>query len=100
MRKQMTEAQFRQTIKDLDVGEQTLLIARGVLVLGMAQTAFVSSLGISKGAASQAVSRVWKAFVANNIPIGFERVEAVLPTHQAYIVRKWAAEAAKKRNSK
>ena len=100
MRKQMTEAQFQHAIKNLDVGEQTLLIAHGVLVQGMAQTAFIASLGISRGAVSQAVRRVWSAFEASNIPDGHERIEAILPARQAYIVRKWAAEAAKKRNTK
>lgn len=94
MKKRLTEAQFEACVKDLDVGQQTIEIARGVLVLGQPQAAFIASLGLSKGAVSQAVNRIWTAFVTKNIPSGYERVSAVLPEHRAYIVRKWAEDAA------
>jgi hypothetical protein len=100
MKKQLTEDQFRASIKGLDVGAQTLEIARGVLVEGRQQVSFVQALGLSRGAVSQAVQRVWAAFEANSLPDGYERVSAVLPEHQAYIVKKWAGEAAKKRDTK
>jgi hypothetical protein len=69
------------------------------LVQGQPQASFVVSLGLSRGAVSQAVHRVWAAFAATNLPQGYERVSAVLPERQAYIVKKWA-EDAKKRESK
>jgi hypothetical protein len=97
MKKQLTEAQFLVCIQGLEVGQQTIEIARGVLVLGQPQSAFVKALGVTKGAVSQAVNRVWSAHEARaSIPQGFERVQAVLPDHQAFIVKKWAEEAAKK----
>ena len=99
MRKRLTEAQFQACISGLDVGEQTIAIARGVLVLGQRQKNFVSSLGLTKGAVSQAVRRVWSAFEEKNIPEGYERVSAILPAHQAYVVRKWAAKAAQKKGA-
>jgi TrfB plasmid transcriptional repressor len=95
MKKRLSEAQFREAIKGLDVGHQTIDIARGVLVEGVPQASFVSTLRLSRGAISQAVHRVWAAHEARNLPEGYERVTAVLPEHQAFIVKKWA-EAAKK----
>lgn len=80
---------------------QTVDMARGVLVDRNPQATFVKSLGLSAGAVSQAVNRVWTAFRAKEgLPPGFERVTAVLPTHQAFMVRKWEADASKKRGQK
>lgn len=100
MKKRLTEAQFQAALKGLEVGQQTIEIARAVLVDGKPQAGFVTSLGLTKGAVSQAVQRVWTAFENSNLPQGYERVTAVLPEHQAYTVKKWAQEAAKKRESK
>lgn len=96
MKKRLTEAQFQAAIKELDVGQQTLEIARGVLVTGQPQAEFVKSLGVTKGAVWQAVNRVWSAHKAQT-PEGYELVSAVLPEHQAFIVKKWAEEAKKRR---
>lgn len=95
MKKRLTEAQFQAAIKGLEIGQQTIDIARGVLVDGRPQAEFATSLGLSKGAVSQAVSRVWAA-AGESLPEGFERVTAVLPEHQAFIVRKWEANAKRK----
>jgi hypothetical protein len=94
MTKRLTEAQFQACIKGLDISQQTKEIARGVLVLGQPQTTYVKSLGVTKGAVSQAVARVWNAFMSKNLPTGYERVSVVLPEHQAFIVNKWAKDAA------
>jgi hypothetical protein len=94
MTKRLTEPQFQACIKGLEVGQQTKEIARGVLVLGHPQTTYVKSLGMTKGAVSQAVARVWNAFMCKNLPTGYERVSVVLPEHQAFIVNKWAKDAA------
>ena len=99
MKKRLTEAGFEAAIKDLDIGTQTIEIARGVLVEGRPQVEFVNSLGLSKGAVSQAVARVW-ASAGEHLPDGYERVSAVLPEHQAFIVRKWEADAKRKQESK
>jgi TrfB plasmid transcriptional repressor len=99
MKKRLTEAGFQAAIKDLDIGTQTIEIARGVLVEGRQQVEFVNSLGLSKGAVSQAVARVW-ASAREHLPDGYERVSAVLPEHQAFIVRKWEADAKRKQESK
>jgi len=96
MKKRLTEAQYQVAIKGLDIGQQTIDIARGVLVEGKPQAEFVTALGLSKGAVSQAVRRVW-AVSQEVLPEGFERVTAVLPQHQAFIVKKWAEDARKRR---
>ncbi|MBS4016432.1 MAG: transcriptional regulator [Candidatus Latescibacteria bacterium] len=102
MKKSLTEAQFQACVKSLDVGEKTLKIAYGVLVKGETQKVYVEQLGLSCGAVSQAVNRVWKAHKDNtkNIPSGFTMVSEVLPNHQAYIVQKWAEAAKKKKRGK
>jgi len=96
MKKRLTEAQFQTVVRKLEIGQQTIEIARGVLVEGRSQAEFVAELGLSKGAVSQAVSRVWIAAQKTNLPEGYERVTAVLPEHQAFIVKKWAEDATKK----
>lgn len=96
MKKRLSEAQFQACVKSLDVGHQTIEIAYGVLVQGKPQASFVASLGLSRGAVSQAVHRVWAVFAATDLPQGYERVSAVLPEHQAYIVKKWAEDVKKR----
>ena len=96
MKKRLTASQFQEIIKSLDIGGQTVDIARGVLVDGRPQSVFVTSLGLTRGAVSQAVNRVWSAYLEKNLPPGYERVSAILPSHQAYIVKKWAKDAMKK----
>jgi len=95
MKKRLTESQFQTAIQRLEISRQTLEIAHGVLVEGVPQSSFVASLGLSKGAVSQAVGRVWMAS-KRCLPEGFEKVAAVLPAHQAFIVKKWAEDAKKK----
>lgn len=97
MKKRLTEADFHRAVSGLDVGPQTIEIARGVLVDGKPQVAFANALGLSKGAVSQAVQRVWAA-ATPELPQGFERVSVILPEHQAVIVRQWEKEADKKRS--
>lgn len=97
MKKQLTEARFQEVVQHLDIGQQTISIAHGVLVEGRTQAEFVKALGLSKGAVSQAVSRVWMAHQAGALPAGYEKVSAVLPAAKAYIVKKWEEDAKKKR---
>lgn len=96
MKKQLSEDRFQKAINGLEIGQQTIDIARGVLVEGRPQAEFVTLLGLSKGAVSQAVSRVWAA-AGEALPEGLERVTAVLPEHQAFIVKRWEADAKGKR---
>lgn len=96
MTKRLTEAQFLAAIKGLEIGQQTIDIARGVLVEGRPQAEYVTALGVTKGAVWQAVKRVWEAS-QKITPPGFERVTALLPEHQAFIVKKWAEDAKHKR---
>ncbi len=94
MKKRLSKQQFDAAVATIDVGQQTIAIARGVLVLGQPQAHFVTTLGLTKGAVSQAVNRVWSA-AEGELPEGFERVKAVLPHSQAATVKKWDAAARK-----
>ncbi|WP_020405839.1 TrfB-related DNA-binding protein [Hahella ganghwensis] len=97
MKKRLTDSQFKAAVVGLNVGQQTLDIAYGVLVEGRPQAEFVAQLGITKGAVWQAVKRVWDVHEEKQrAPSGYERVTAVLPEHQAFIVKKWAEDARKK----
>jgi predicted transcriptional regulator len=89
MKTKLTESQFQEVVRNLDLSAQTLAIAHGVLVEGLPQTHYVETLGISKGAVSQAVSRVRSAA----IPKGYRKLSVVLPEEQAEIVEAWAKEA-------
>ena len=92
--KRLTERQFEQAVSQLEIGEQTILIARGVLVEGKSQADFARAMNITKSAVSQAVNRVWNAYKElAEVPDGYEKVTVILPRHQAYQVRKWAKEA-------
>ena len=68
MKKRLTEPQFQEATKGLDVGSQTLETAWGVLIDGKPQKDFAASLGLSRGAISQAVNRVRAAHEENNLP--------------------------------
>jgi predicted transcriptional regulator len=89
MKTRLTELQFRDAVRNLDLSAQTLAIAHGVLVEGLRQTHFVETLGLTKGAVSQAVSRVREAA----IPKGYRKLIVILPERQAEIVETWAKEA-------
>ena len=52
---------------------------------GDPQSALVAATGLTKGAISQAVNRVWSEFETK--AKGAERLTVVLPEHQAYIVK-------------
>lgn len=96
MEKRLSEEEFQAALSRLDVGAQTVEIARGVLVEGRPQAEFVKAFGLTRGAVSQAVNRVWSAH-QEQLPQGVERVSVVLPAHQAFIVKKWAKEFADKK---
>ncbi|MCX8657341.1 transcriptional regulator [Gilliamella sp. B2894] len=88
MKKRLTEEQFNLAISKIKVNNQTKTIAYNVLVKGSPQISYVKSLNLTKGAVSQAVNRVFKAY-NNNIPSGYEKVTVILPKHKAFIVKKW-----------
>ena len=90
--KRLTEQKFQQALDRANVGPQTADIARAVLVEGRPQAEFVAKLGLTKGAVSQAVNRVWKAAEPEQT-VGMVKVTAVLPAHQAYQVKRWAKQA-------
>ena len=90
----MTRDQFIQVMSRLMMGESTREIAEGVLVDGKSQADYARAKQITRGAVSQIVNRVWKTHLkAINIPDKFVEVTAVLPEHQAFIVKQWEKEA-------
>jgi hypothetical protein len=93
MKKLLSEEQFIKATRDLNLGEQTLRIARGVLVDGIPQKDFVSKFNLSKGAISQAVSRVWTSHEKISIPNGYKLISVLLPEQKVFIVKKWEQEA-------
>jgi len=93
MKKRLTENQFQEAVRGLDVSQQTLEIAHAVLVLGAPQTEFAQKFQLSRAAVSQTVKRVWDAYADNNLPKGYERLTVILPSHRAYIVKQWQKDA-------
>lgn len=89
MAKRLTLVQFEQTVGGLQMNPNTMEIAKSVLVEGRQQVELVASTGLTKGAISQAVKRVWSEYDLK--AKGGERVSVVLPKHQAYIAKQWAA---------
>ena len=96
MQKKLSEEQFKNAVNSLNIGDQTLEIAYGVLVDGKSQVKYAKQFNLTKGAISQAVNRVWVAHHENDLPTGYEKVSVILPERQAYIVNKWAQDAAQK----
>lgn len=97
MKKKLTEEEFARAVSRLSIGAQTRSIGWGVLVEGRPQMEYVKATGLSKGAVSQAVNRIWRS-AESHVPEGMTRVTAVLPERQAYIVKRWAEDA--KRSAK
>jgi hypothetical protein len=92
--KRLTKAQFMRAASTLSMGKNSLEIAEGVLVDGKSQVGYAKAKQITPGAVSQIVNRVWKTHLrAINIPDKFVEVTAVLPEHQAFIVKQWEKEA-------
>lgn len=88
--------QFNEAIKSLSIGEQAVSITRAVMVDGAKQLDQARVYGITRGAVSQAVNRVWLAAEQsklNALPAGYEKLTVILPEHRAFIVKKWASEA-------
>lgn len=98
MKYRLTQAQWEAAVRGLDVGGRTLEITQGVMVQGRPQAEYVKTLGLTPGAVSQAVQRVWRAHTAitsPDWPEGYEHVHKRLPPHQAFIVKRWLRAATK-----
>ncbi|MEO7129546.1 MAG: TrfB-related DNA-binding protein [Rhodoferax sp.] len=90
--KRLTEDQFRLATEGLPMGQKNIDIAMAVLVEGRKQSELAAKYGLTKGAVSQVVAKVWQA---SQVPAGYERVSVVLPEFQAFQVKQWAAAAVK-----
>ncbi|WP_454888071.1 TrfB-related DNA-binding protein [Sphingomonas oryzagri] len=85
--KRLTAAQFARAIDGISISERPLAMARAVLVDGVSQSDCARANGVSRNAVCLTVNRIWEAH--NAVPDGFERVTAILPKHQASVVRSW-----------
>ena len=90
--KRLAEDQFRLAAEGVSIGQKTLDMARAVLVEGRKQSEVATQYGLTKGAVSQAVAKIWEA---SKLPPGYERVSVVLSEYQAFQVKQWAAAAVK-----
>lgn len=93
--KRLTPEQFADAIDGLTISERPMAMARSVLVDGVSQSDCARAMNVSRNAVSLAVNRVRDVHEA--VPAGFERVTAVLPTHQASVVKGWNERAPFKR---
>jgi len=89
--KKLTPEQFARAIEGLTISDRPTAMARAVLVDGMSQSDCARAMNVSRNAVSLAVNRVRDAYEA--VPAGFERVTAVLPIHQATVVKGWQERA-------
>lgn len=95
--KRLTAAEFARAIEGLNIGERPAAMARAVMVDGMSQTDCACAMGVSRNAVHLAVNRLWASHRA--LPVGFERVTAILSKHQASVVRSWHEHAPQKSES-
>lgn len=95
--KRLTAAEFARAIDGINISERPIAMARAVLVDGESQSDCARANGVSRNAVCIAVNRIWEAHSA--VPAGFERVTAVLPKHQASVVRGWHERAPLKSES-
>ena len=89
--KKLTAEAFQKAVSQLSINETNQAIAKAVLVDGLAQSAMAAKHGITKGAVSQTVNRVWQ--IAQLQRGKLVQVTALLPEAQAQTVKKWEQEA-------
>lgn len=85
--KHLTREQFDRAVAGITIAERPAAMARAVLVDGISQSNCARAMNVSRNAVSLAVNRVRQAHEA--VPAGFERVTAILPIHQASVVKSW-----------
>ena len=90
--KRLTADQFQVATEGLSMGQKNIDMARAVLVKGRKQSELAAAYGLTKGAVSQVVAKVWQA---SQVPTGYQRVSVILPEFQAFQVKQWAAAAVK-----
>lgn len=88
----LTESQLKECLLWLEIrSPKTVTIARKYFVEGLSQRDIAADVGVTKGRVSQVVSLFNRAYRdSKSLPLGYERVEAILPGHKAYLVKQWA----------
>lgn len=73
------------------IEEKNLMAIRRVLVDGVMQKDIAAELSLTKEAVSAMVARVWRTHVKHGIrPLGWEKVEVVLPAEMVQVVHEMA----------
>ena len=88
--KPLSEEQFVEAIKQLDISAENIKIARKVLVEKAPQTTVADIHGITKGRVWQIVKRVREAHEKALIHEGYQRITVVLPEHLIEQVKNWS----------
>lgn len=88
----LTLQEFEEAIDGLNLENRSITIAKMVLVDGQTQSSVCRAMKLTRGAVSQTVKKVVSSY--NIIKQNGEFVSAVLPKHQAFIVREWAKQFA------
>lgn len=88
----LTPEEFEEAIKELNLEDRSIKIARMVLVDGLTQSDVHKEMKLTRGAVSQTIKKVVSAHKI--LKQGGEFVSVVLPKHQAFIVRGWAKQFA------
>lgn len=91
--KLLSAEDFARAVEAITIADRPAAMARAVLVDGQSQSDCSRAYGVSRNAVSLAVNRVRAAHEA--VPAGFERVIAILPSHQASVVKGWHERAPK-----
>lgn len=96
MKHRLTEAQWQEAVRQLAVGDRTKQISHAVLVLGTPQKVLAAQYGLTPGAVSQAVQRVFRASSNPDLPAGLDRLKDRLTPHQLFQVKRWLESSTKR----
>jgi hypothetical protein len=96
MKHRLTEAQWLEAVQQLGVGDRTRQISHDVLVHGRAQKELAEQYGLTPGAVSQAVQRVFRAYAERDLPAGLDRLKDRLTPHQLFQVKRWLKASTKR----
>lgn len=97
-RRTMEAGVFDETIQRLNISERATQMGRLVLVDQKTQSEVAKEYGVTIGAVSHQVTRIWRTYVDSlELPAGHERITAVLPAEKAEIVRTWERDSRRTR---
>lgn len=96
-RRRLKADEFKAATERLTISARSEQMARRVLVEGDLQATVANEYGVTVGAVSHQIRRIWQAHCEmQEVPPGHERITAVIPTEKAEIVRTWERESRRK----